>query len=196
MHTIPEILASGIPMRYDSAGVKQSFESAGMIEIKGIQNGKEIKLKQNKKIEINMASQKKGDRFNLYYLDTIAKQWQCLGKEKLIEGNQKLNQTKDNLQQATSAIKNDIVNQQLKTIDLKIAELQTKENKNMEYMFDKDNINNIFPLRKSFYVDENEFINTINSFSAIGKAEERRKLFNDIIDKNSKTLIEFLNQLR
>ena len=128
MHTIPEILASGIPMRYDSAGVKQSFESAGMLEIKGIQNGKEIKLKQDKKIEINMASQKKGDRFNLYYLDTIAKQWQCLGKEKLLEGNQKLNQTKDNLQQATSAIKNDIVNQQLKTIDLKIAELQTKEN--------------------------------------------------------------------
>ncbi len=129
MHTIPEIMASGIPMRYDSAGVKQSFESAGMIEIKGIQNGKEIKIKSDKKIEINMASVKTGDRFNLYYLDTTAKQWQCLGKEKLVDSNQKTAQRNDNLQQAKSEIKNEneVLTQQINSIDSRIAEIRNNE---------------------------------------------------------------------
>jgi len=132
MHTIPEILASGIPMRYDSAGIKQSFESAGMIEIKGMQNGKEIKLKRDKKIEINMASQKTGDRFNLYYLDTIAKQWQCLGKDKIVDENQKSNQEKNNLQNEISDNKKqkELLNKQINAIDLKIAEIQSKVNNN------------------------------------------------------------------
>jgi glycosyltransferase involved in cell wall biosynthesis len=70
------------------------------------------------------------------------------------------------------------------------------ENINLEYMFDRDNIKNIFPLRKSYYVDEEIYNNTINNFVPIGKSNERRKLFNNIISKNSQQLIQFLSQLR
>jgi hypothetical protein len=132
MHTIPEIIASGIPMRYDSAGVKQSFESAGMIEIKGMQNGKEIALKQDKKIEINMASQKSGNQFNLYYLDTVAQQWQCLGKEKIIEPKSTLQEKQQNAT-STSNVKanNEKITNEIHSLDQKISEAQKKETNHM-----------------------------------------------------------------
>lgn len=74
--------------------------------------------------------------------------------------------------------------------------IPSKENINLEYMFNRDNTQNIFPLRKSFYVDENVFSDTLINFKPIGKSEERRKLFKHIISKNSQQLIQFLNQLR
>jgi glycosyltransferase involved in cell wall biosynthesis len=67
---------------------------------------------------------------------------------------------------------------------------------NLEYMFDSDNTTNIFPLRKSFYVNKDYYNDTVKNFSPIGKSNERRKLFSDIIEKNSKQLINFLNQFR
>jgi len=84
IHTVTEQLASGIPMRYDSAGVKQNFEAAGMLEIKGRQGENEIVLKPGKKIEIEMVSQKTGSHFNLYQLDTNVGKWLCQGKDKVI----------------------------------------------------------------------------------------------------------------
>ncbi len=34
-----------------------------------------------------MVSKKDGDRFNLYYLDTVAKKWDYLGKDKIVSLN-------------------------------------------------------------------------------------------------------------
>lgn len=124
IHTIPEILASGIPMRYDSAGIKQTFESAGMIEIKGIQNGKEILIKTDKEIEIDLASQKKGNHFNFYYLDTLAQKWVCKGKEKLVENN---NQNKNTTYTTQAKTKNEELNKELARIDTKIETLTNQE---------------------------------------------------------------------
>ena len=64
-----EIMASGIPMVFDSAGVSYDFVSAGMLELRGFdQNGKEVLLKEGKAIDVDMASNVEGD-FNLYYFD-------------------------------------------------------------------------------------------------------------------------------
>lgn len=63
------------------------------------------------------------------------------------------------------------------------------------YAFDEKNKNSNFKLRKSFYVDECQLKNKLEDFKPIGKNHERRKLFRDIIDKNSKKLIQFFNGL-
>jgi hypothetical protein len=73
--------------------------------------------------------------------------------------------------------------------------IPTTLNINTDYMYDSDNTNGTFPLRKSFYVDESIFRSTLQNFKPIEKSEERRKLFNHIISRNSQQLIQFLNQL-
>jgi hypothetical protein len=85
--TAADILISGIPMTFDSAGTRFHFESAGMIEIDATSNGKKVYIANDKKIEINMASSYKDDRYNKYYLDTVAKRWVSLGKEISLESD-------------------------------------------------------------------------------------------------------------
>jgi WD40 repeat protein len=68
-HNAAQILASGIPMTYDSAGVTHQFESAGMFEIRGFQDNEPIFIAKNKGINVDMASFVKGDDFRFYYLD-------------------------------------------------------------------------------------------------------------------------------
>lgn len=85
MHDAVDFMVSGIPMSYDSAGKNYDFESAGMIDIKGFQEGEPVFIKPGKELEVNMASRKSGTRFNLYELDTVAQKWIYKGKDKVIE---------------------------------------------------------------------------------------------------------------
>lgn len=82
-HDAVDFFVSGIPMTYDSAGVRYQFESAGMIEILAYQNGKQVNVAPKKVIDISMASNDSDTRFNLYKLDTMANNWSCLGKDKV-----------------------------------------------------------------------------------------------------------------
>jgi hypothetical protein len=77
-HDQADIIASGIPMTYDSAGTQYTFESAGMFDVKGYQNGEEVYLKQGKPITVELASRYTDDTYNQYYLDTIAQNWQVI----------------------------------------------------------------------------------------------------------------------
>ena len=70
--------------------------------------------------------------------------------------------------------------------------IPTTLNINTNYTYDSDNKNDTFPLRKSFYVDESIFKSTLQNFEPIGKNEERRRMFTNIIDKNSKNIVKFL----
>jgi len=80
-HNQADIIASGIPMTYDSAGVQSHFESAGMIDIKGYQNGEPVYIKPQKQITVEFASEYKDDRYNMYELDTVAKNWTYLCRD-------------------------------------------------------------------------------------------------------------------
>ncbi|HOZ87265.1 MAG TPA: hypothetical protein PL029_05875, partial [Bacteroidia bacterium] len=80
-HDIGDIVASGIPMAYDSAGTHYNLESAGMFDIKGSQNGEPVFIKPEKNIEVQLASSNTDNRFNQYYLDTAAGNWQYLQKD-------------------------------------------------------------------------------------------------------------------
>lgn len=80
-HNQADIIASGIPMTYDSAGVRYHFESAGMIDIKGFQNGEPVFINPKKVVTIEFNSEYKDDRYNMYRLDTLAQNWLCLGRD-------------------------------------------------------------------------------------------------------------------
>ncbi|MGZ4056260.1 MAG: hypothetical protein ACXVPU_02270 [Bacteroidia bacterium] len=82
-HNPLEIFLSGIPMKYDSAGTNYTLESAGMIEILAFDKGDKLDLNTHTPIEIKMASATDDERFNLYQLDTINKNWIYKGKDKV-----------------------------------------------------------------------------------------------------------------
>lgn len=77
------IFLSGIPMEYDSAGVVRTFESAGMIEVLAFDEGQPLALKEQAPLQVHMASATADERFNLYVLDTVQKNWVYLGKDQV-----------------------------------------------------------------------------------------------------------------
>ena len=86
-HKAAEIIASNIPMEYDSAGVSYPFESAGMFEIRAFQtNGQEVFMAKDKSIQVNMAADGQEGSFNHYYLEEKTNkkpQWKLLGASQL-----------------------------------------------------------------------------------------------------------------
>ena len=81
LHDVPEIMLSGIPMEYDSAGADYSFSSAGMIQIYGYQDNKPVKMEDGKELKIVLASRNGGKEYNFYTLDTTSGKWSYTGKE-------------------------------------------------------------------------------------------------------------------
>jgi hypothetical protein len=78
-----DFFVAGIPMTYDSAGVRYQFESAGMIELQGLQDGHKIEIAKNKSITVEFASNYNGTDYNFYKFDTVKNDWSCLGKDKI-----------------------------------------------------------------------------------------------------------------
>lgn len=79
-----DIVLSGIPMTYDSGGVVENFESAGMFEINASQNGSEVFLRQGVKIDVNFAVVDTASTFNFYRLDE-KNGWQYLESTGAVE---------------------------------------------------------------------------------------------------------------
>jgi len=74
-----EIALAGIPLNYDSAGNKFLFESNGMFEIFAKQNDSHLQLPLECPCKVLLATNSQDTKFNNYYLDTIAKNWDYLG---------------------------------------------------------------------------------------------------------------------
>jgi hypothetical protein len=89
-HSSAQIITSGIPMNYDSAGHKMNFESAGMFEISGSANGANVKLAKGKNIEVQMASYKEGNRFNFYRYDSTLNNWIPAGTASAVPNSEKV----------------------------------------------------------------------------------------------------------
>lgn len=87
-HSAGDIIASGIPMNYDSAGIKIDFESAGMFEIYAYQSGEELVLAKDKSIDVELASFKSGD-FNFYHKPNRELPWNYLGNPDPVENTDK-----------------------------------------------------------------------------------------------------------
>jgi hypothetical protein len=68
-HTAADIIASGIPMRYeDEKGKAQQMESAGMFEIRGKANNQDVFIAEGKKLGVNLASGVNGE-YDFFYLE-------------------------------------------------------------------------------------------------------------------------------
>lgn len=70
-----DIFLSGIPMKYDSAGISTYFQSAGMFDIGATANGQEVFLADGKNIELDFATNSKEDDYNFYSLDEQTGVW-------------------------------------------------------------------------------------------------------------------------
>lgn len=67
-HNAASLIASGVPLTYDSLGRAYNLESAGLFEIKGERDGKKVFIAKGKSIEVDMASFEDDKSFNHYYL--------------------------------------------------------------------------------------------------------------------------------
>ncbi len=88
-HNQADIIASGIPMKYDSAGAISYLESAGMIDIKGYQNNEPVFINSKTQITVEFSSSQPSDKYNMYYLDTLAKNWNYLSRDNSLKQTSK-----------------------------------------------------------------------------------------------------------
>ena len=76
-----DIFRSGIPMTYDSAGVRYTLLSAGMLEVFAEQDGRRVRLAPGKALDVALVSQitapaaARPPHYNVYRLDTAARNW-------------------------------------------------------------------------------------------------------------------------
>jgi len=73
--------------------------------------------------------------------------------------------------------------------------IPTYEKIDHSYLYCNDNKNNLYPFRKSFFIDKSIFRDIIYSFKPIGKNEERIKLFQNIMHNNKQNLLNFFNSI-
>jgi hypothetical protein len=79
-----DFAVAGIPMQYDSAGVKYTFVSSGMIDINAFQNGNALKVNPNAKPTLNLVSTSDAAS-NLYQLNAATGVWQNKGSVEIID---------------------------------------------------------------------------------------------------------------
>jgi len=78
-HKVPDFFRAGIPMTYDSAGVEYTFESAGMFEILAFdRDGNPLQVAKDKNIPVDLVSYDNDPKHNVYYLDTLADNWEFI----------------------------------------------------------------------------------------------------------------------
>jgi len=90
MHDFVDFFISGIPMHYDSNGIKYQLESAGMIELLGFKDGRRVQLAPGKEMAIELVSRVQMPRintappkYNIYRLDTEDRQWVYAGLDRI-----------------------------------------------------------------------------------------------------------------
>lgn len=103
-HTPLDFFLSGIPMTYDSAGKQYTFQSAGMLDIKGFKDGEPVNIREGKNIDVQMASSGKGTTYNTYILDTVKRKWVYIERSKIKLSQASTNKTNGGTQDSASTI--------------------------------------------------------------------------------------------
>ncbi len=74
-HSLTDIMLSGIPMKYDSAGVQNDFVSGGMFTINANQNGEKLAIADGKELMVNLVSTDDTPCYNFYKLNEETGDW-------------------------------------------------------------------------------------------------------------------------
>lgn len=113
-HDQADIVASGIPMKYDSAGIQSHLESAGMIDIKGFQNNEPIFINPKKEITVELQSTQSADKFNMYALDTVAQNWIYLHRDNSLMRQLEKKGVKRTFSQVDSVMNENVITKKLR----------------------------------------------------------------------------------
>jgi len=90
-HDYVDFFLSGIPMHYDSSGVRYQLESAGMMELYAEQDGKRLNVAPGKEIQVELKGEvfvdanqpNKLPQFNIYKLNVAERNWNYKGADKI-----------------------------------------------------------------------------------------------------------------
>jgi len=74
--SLPNIVLAGIPMLYDSGGVRSWFQTGGMFEIYAEKDGEPLSLAPDSKIDIRLPSPDGDSGYNLYYFNEKSGKWE------------------------------------------------------------------------------------------------------------------------
>ena len=88
-HDALDVFLSGIPMDYMSQGQKRIMQTAGMFEIRAEKGGRELKLAQNKKMEIIFASFESGADYNFFSFNENKNEWEFVDYSKPVVNPEK-----------------------------------------------------------------------------------------------------------
>lgn len=75
MYSSAEIIASGIPMDYDSAGSNYIFQSAGMFDMNARQGNEALAIENGKSISMDFATTRTDQTYCFYRYDTASSGW-------------------------------------------------------------------------------------------------------------------------
>lgn len=75
MRTPEDILSSGIPMDFDSAGQNYLFKSNGMFEIRAFAGNEELQIKNGSSLKLNFPANTDSTKYNLYRINDQSGQW-------------------------------------------------------------------------------------------------------------------------
>lgn len=112
-----EAFLAGVPMDYND----EAFESAGMIELRGIQNGKVVQINPEYPIEVSLSLYKDPSSFNFYQLDDNSGKWTeyPVDYKKVDESSEdldELTQLKTDIKTASSKVEK--IDEQIASIEL------------------------------------------------------------------------------
>ncbi len=74
-HSFGEVMLSGLPMKYDSAGVEKDMITGGMFRIEAYQQGEKLFLANDKKIKVAINSNTGVESMNFYQLNENTGDW-------------------------------------------------------------------------------------------------------------------------
>lgn len=100
-HSISDIILSGAKMKYNQVDtVDANFESAGMFEIRAYGKEKELNLRKDKTIKVDLASYKDGD-FKNYRMNEESTNWEFIDQKKPKKNTNKTKKIKEIADQIT-----------------------------------------------------------------------------------------------
>jgi len=78
-HNVIDVIKSRVKMSYDSAGVRYHLQSAGMFDVSGESEGREVELKAGKSLQVDLLTNTNGGKFNFYKFENDS--WNFVHKD-------------------------------------------------------------------------------------------------------------------
>lgn len=86
-HDAVDILVSGIPMDYNTQGIRRNMQTAGMFELRAEKGADVLSLAAGKTIDVRMVSYEAGNDYSFFHLDENGKGWEFIDYNSEVELN-------------------------------------------------------------------------------------------------------------